>query len=101
MRLHPYLAQNYVYRASHCSALLIGCLNFLGRLYNFYIFFKDIGYGNYLLTAPVERKQRKLWKVENFLEKEESTEKIDVSELLSSSNTLTNPNSKKKNHIEL
>ena len=39
--------------------------------------------------------------MENFLDKEESSEKIDVSELLSSSNTLTNPNSKKKNHIEL
>lgn len=58
----------------------------------------DIGYGNYLLTAPVERKQRKLWAEEN---KNEAIERIDVSELLSDYNTLTNPNSSKKKHIEL
>ena len=60
--------------------------------------FADIGYGNYLLTAPVERKQRKLWKNDAS---EESVTKHDVSELLSSSNTLTNPKSTKKSHIEL
>ena len=58
----------------------------------------DIGYGNYLLTAPVERKQRKLWENEAS---EETVTKHDVSELLSSSNTLTNPKSTKKSHIEL
>ena len=51
-----------------------------------------------MLTAPVERKQRKLWPKE---ENNEEMEKIDVSELLSDYNTLTNPNSSKKKHIEL
>ena len=27
--------------------------------------FSDIGYGNYLLTAPVERQQREFWKEED------------------------------------
>ena len=53
-----------------------------------------------MLTAPVERKQRNFWPKEDTKDNE-SLEKIDVSELLSDYNTLTNPNSSKKKHIEL
>ena len=33
MPLHPCPAQSSVYQASHCSALLIGCVKFCSRLY--------------------------------------------------------------------
>lgn len=65
----------------------------------------DVGYGNYLLTAPVERNQRQLWadESESLRQDSSSIEKIDVSELLSPSNTLTNPFSppKSQEKIEL
>ena len=70
----------------------------------------DIGYGNYLLTAPVERNQRQMWNQEGQNKKNakmgekaaksakikenprtNENDIIDVSELLSSANTLTNP----------
>ena len=35
MWLHP--AQNFGFQASYCSTLLIGCLNFLGRLYIYFL----------------------------------------------------------------
>ena len=65
-------------------------------------FFTDIGYGNYLLTAPVERNKRQFWKAESEIPVE--MEKIDVSDLLSLANTLTNPLApakKKKDKTEL
>lgn len=65
----------------------------------------DVGYGNYLLTAPVERNQRQLWAedAESLRQDSASIEKIDVSELLSPANTLTNPFSppKSRGKIEL
>ena len=74
----------------------------------------DVGYGNYILTAPADRKGRKSTRQKNdekatesdeanmrterkhksFSEKRLPDGKYDVSELLSSSNTLTNPNPK-------
>ena len=72
----------------------------------------DVGYGNYILTAPADRKGRKSAKQKNdekendeanmraerkhksFSERKDADGKYDVSELLSSSNTLTNPNPK-------
>ena len=60
----------------------------------------DIGYGNYVLTAPVERSKRTTAKNENSNKKSKSVEQFDVPELLSPSNTLTNPNAKKQK-IEL
>ena len=64
--------------------------------------FTDIGYGNYLLTAPVERNKRQFWKADSEIPVE--MEKIDVSDLLSLANTLTNPLApakKKKDKTEL
>jgi hypothetical protein len=64
--------------------------------------FTDIGYGNYLLTAPVERNKRQFWKADSEIPVE--VEKIDVSDLLSLANTLTNPlapSKKKKDKTEL
>jgi hypothetical protein len=70
----------------------------------FFLFnlFTDIGYGNYLLTAPVERNKRQFWKADSEIPVE--MEKIDVSDLLSLANTLTNPLApakKKKDKTEL
>jgi hypothetical protein len=63
----------------------------------------DVGYGNYLLTAPVERNQRQLWKEESEKQRatDSSEEKIEVPELLSPANTLTNPFATKSKRIEL
>ena len=78
----------------------------------------DVGYGNYILTAPGERQGRKRRKEERSGEESQmKTErghsvrgdlslvdgKYDVSDLLSSANTLTNPNApeKQKRRIEL
>jgi hypothetical protein len=55
----------------------------------------DIGYGNYVLTAPVERNRRDTDKFDNKFDN-----KFDASDLLSASNTLTNPNARKQK-IEL
>ena len=33
MKLHPCPAQNTAFQASHCSALLLGCLKYCSRLY--------------------------------------------------------------------
>ena len=73
-------------------------------LLGFFLFnlFTDIGYGNYLLTAPVERNKRQFWKADSEIPVE--VEKIDVSDLLSLANTLTNPlapSKKKKDKTEL
>ena len=71
----------------------------LGFLFNL---FTDIGYGNYLLTAPIERNKRQFWKADSEIPVE--VEKIDVSDLLSLANTLTNPlapSKKKKDKTEL
>lgn len=59
-----------------------------------------------MLTAPVERKQRQLWEAESEKLRTEPVspgEKIDVSDLLSMANTLTNPfaEAKAKSKIEL
>ena len=79
----------------------------------------DVGYGNYILTAPADRKGRKAVKQNNdenltdiggdeeenarrerkhkiFKEKRLLDGKYDVSELLSAANTLTNPKSRRK-----
>jgi hypothetical protein len=63
------------------------------------LLFTDIGYGNYVLTAPVERSRRNSDKPDSEKPKEPSG-RFDVPELLSPSNTLTNPNAK-KTKIEL
>lgn len=79
----------------------------LGRKRKGLLYFSDVGYGNYLLTAPVERNQRQLWEDEAKTLRQDSSsiEKIDVSELLSPANTLTNPFAPSKkdlsNKIEL
>jgi hypothetical protein len=57
--------------------------------------FSDIGYGNYVLTAPVERSKRSN-KKGNSDKKIKSVEQFDVPELMSISNTLTNPDNKKQ-----
>ena len=46
----------------------------------------DVGFGNYILTAPVDRGARQAKQV---------AEVINVDELLSDINTLTNPNVRK------
>ena len=46
----------------------------------------DVGFGNYILTAPVDRGVRQAKQV---------AEVINVDELLSDINTLTNPNVRK------
>jgi hypothetical protein len=46
----------------------------------------DVGFGNYILTAPVDRGARQA---------KQLSEPLDVDELLSDINTLTNPKIKK------
>ena len=83
--------------------------------------FSDIGFGNYVLTAPDERNGKSLHSSSSSPPRRSSTAsssssqshrsrssklfhnpppmtKYDVSELLGSSNTLTNPNAYKKTH---
>ena len=55
------------------------------------------------MTAPVERNKRQFWKADSEIPVE-NVEKIDVSDLLSLANTLTNPlapSKKKKDKTEL
>ena len=65
----------------------------------------DVGYGNYILTAPADRQGRKRKKTDqgdkSYMRRERGHRvsgdialldgKYDVSDLLSSANTLTNP----------
>ena len=81
-------------------------------LFLFLFYFLDVGYGNYVLTAPVERNRRntengsnepesdKSESNKNVSDKSDFVEKFEVPELMSPANTLTNPNAKKKK-IEL
>ena len=95
------------YKMGFCTSYNRKCYH--GRIGNdvllgFFLFnlFTDIGYGNYLLTAPVERNKRQFWKADSEIPVE--VEKIDVSDLLSLANTLTNPlapSKKKKDKTEL
>ena len=63
------------------------CIGFQITITVALVFFSDVGYGNYILTAPAERSKREA--------NPEAIQRFDVPELMEEANTLTRPKGRK------